>query len=262
MKTQAPWLQLTQNLLGKAENVLVLTGDAMDEEETLNQLKPSAATRFDRNPSLAFRFYNVHYAKRTLLYTFGEFEMADDNRKQTARLGGETATLHSKLYDFVFCCLICLAMARKGKRVRYYKQQANVYCKELMVRAEHGCVNCVPLLSLISAEKRALKDKSGDAALYRQAIAMLGRSGFRLFKAIACERAGEYMLECNVTQGSHEYLQQAWNEFNDYGALAKLRQMQEKYRGIYTFSECFRLESRSSGKLKAHHLEKWNQDVR
>ena len=259
---QAPWLQLTQNLLGKAENVLVLTGEAMDEEDTLNQLKSGGTTKFDGNPALAFRFYNVHYAKRALLYTLGEFEMADENRRQTARLGGETATLHSKLYDFVFCCLTCLAMARKGKRVRYYKQQANIYRKELLVRAEQGCVNCVPLLALISAEKGALNDKSGDASLYKQAIVMLGRSGFRLFKAIACERAGEYMHECGDSQCGNEYLQQAWGEFHNYGAFAKLAQMREKYHGIYAFSERFPMESRSSGKMKAHNLEKWKQDVR
>jgi hypothetical protein len=118
------------------------------------------------------------------------------------------------------------------------------------------------LLALISAEKRALKDKSGDASLYKQAIAMLGRSGFRLFKAIACERAGEYLLECGDIEGSKEFLQQAWDEFYDFGTYAKNAHMREKYGGIYEFSECFPIESHSSIKFRAHNLEKWKQDAR
>jgi hypothetical protein len=262
MKTQAPWLQLTQNLLGKTKNVLILTGDAMNEEETLAGTTSASFSIQNENPTSVFTFFNVHYAKRALLYTFGEFKMADDDRKQTGRLGGEVATVYAKLYDFAFSCLTCLAMARQGKRTRYYKRQASIYRKELSKRAEQGCVNCVPLLALISAEKLALKDKSGDATLYKQAIAMLGRSGFRMIKAIACERAGQYLLECGEIERSKDFLQQAWDEFYDYGIYAKNTQMREKYCGIYAFSESFLLESHSSSKLKAHNLEKWKQDAR
>lgn len=262
LKMQAPWLQLTQNLLGKVEDVLKLTGDAMDEDDVLNGLTSSTTSKLDRNPNLAFTVHNVHYAKRALLYIFGEFELGEEDRKETVRLGGQTATLYTKLYDFLFCCLTCLAMARKGKSVRYYKQQANTYRKELSVRAEQGCVNCVPLLALITAEKRALKDKTGDVTLYKEAIAMLGRCGFRLFKAIAYERAGEYLLECGNRETGREYLQQAWNEFHDYGAYAKHGQMRKKYDNLCEFSErSFKFESRSSSRLKAHNLKKWQQDV-
>lgn len=101
MNMQAPWLQLTQNFLGKTENVLKLKGSAMDEDVVLEELTSKASSKSDRNPNLVFMFYNVHYAKRALLCTFGEFELAEIDRKQSARLGGETATLCTKLYDFL-----------------------------------------------------------------------------------------------------------------------------------------------------------------
>ena len=91
---------------------------------------------------------------------------------------------------------------------------------------------------------------------------MLGRSGFRLLKAIACERAGEYLLESGEIERSKEFLQQAWDEFYDYGTYAKNTHMREKYGGIYAFSECFPMESRSSTKFRAPNLEKWKQDAR
>lgn len=258
MRLQAAWLQLTQNFLGKTEDVLKLTGDAMDEDIVFEASKSTASS----DPNLAFEFYNAHYAKRALLYTFGEFEMADEDRKKSVRLRSETGTVFPNVYDFFFCCLTCLAMARKGKNVRYYKRQAKFYRKELLARAEQGSVNCVSFLVLVSAEKRALKDKMGNVTLYKEAIVLLGRFGFRLFKAIACERAGEYLLECGEIERSKQFLQKAWDEFQDYGAYAKHSQMREKYGDLYGFSDRVPVsESSSSVTLKAHSLKKWQQTV-
>lgn len=245
MKLQAPWLQLTQNLLGRVDNVLKLTGDAMDEDVV-----------FGDSAELTFNYFDSHYAKRALLYTFGEFEMADDDRKASDRIS-QTCIIYSRLWDYVVCCLTCLAMARKGKNVRYYKKQAGLYKKEISSRAKQGAVNCVPLLALISAEERAIKDKSGDDTLYKEAITMLGRCGFRLFKAISCERGAEYLLECGNKESAEELLQQAWNEFFDYGAYGKHDQMREKYKDVMTFVERPRVSfSRSSVRLQGHSLKK------
>ena len=215
MKLQAPWQQLTLNFLGQADDVLKLNGSAMNEDSVFSELISSASSKLERNPNETFVLYDTHYAKRVLLYTFGEFEMAEKDRQRSERYSGESAILYTKLYDYLFCSLTCLAMARKGKRIRYYRRQAKAFKKELTARAKQGCVNCVPLLPLISAEERALTDKTGDIILYKEAIAMLGRCGFRLFKAIACERAGEYLLECGFKDRASEYLHQAWNEFYD-----------------------------------------------
>lgn len=262
MKLQSPWLQLTQNFLGQTEDVLKLSGSAMDEESVFTEITASVSSSTERNPNLAYMFFNTHYAKRALLYSFGEFEMADDDRQQSARLHHKTAIIYASLYDFLFCSLTCLAMARKGKRVRYYKNQSKIYQRELLARAKQGCVNCVPLLALISAEKHALKDKTGDVALYNDAIGMLGRCGFRLFKAIALERAAEYLLECGNEERGKEFLHRAWDEYYDYGAYAKHDQMRVKYSDITEFARRPSMsKSRSSYRLKAHNLKKWKQDV-
>jgi hypothetical protein len=203
----------------------------------------------------------VHWAKRALLCTFGEFELADIDRKETLHIKFNTATMYLKLYDDFFCGLTCFALARKGKHVRYYKRQAKFCKKKLKVIAKQGCVNCIPLLALLSAEERALRDRTGDGSLYMEAIQMSGRSGFKLLKAIACERAGEYFLECGIMESGREFLQQALDEFHDCGAYAKQSQMRRKYDGLVKLSEPLKRPYRTSQKLRAHKLKKWQQDV-
>lgn len=259
LKHVLPWLQLTENLLGKSNDALKLTGTFMDEAQFHEML--SELFRGNQSPQYWWLLFNMFYARMTLFCTLGDFEKAEEDRKKFSKMHSGTGTTYLKFFNFFFSGLTCLVMAGKGKRVRYYKRQANKYQKELQSRARGGSVNSVPMISLFEAEKLSLKKSDGGAAeKYSQSIAMASRSGFRLIRGIACERAGEYMLKCRKTDAASDYLQQAYDVFADMGAVEKQDQMVKKYGDVITFLTTVTTESRSSSKLKATTVKQWWQE--
>ena len=103
-----------------------------------------------------------------------------------------------------------------------------------------GSGNSVPLLKLLNAKQRSVADRDYRTVLkdYHSAIAAAARCGFRLVKAIACERTALFLLKRNEgCAKAMEYLQLAWIEYTDLGAKGKLSHTQEKYKWKIDFSE-------------------------
>ena len=256
LKMTLPWLQLTTGLIGDTAAFSGPNGSFNLEE---NQRGNEGS---DADPLQYMYELETYYARIVLLYTMGAVEKADDDRKKILQLKGEAATNYLKFCNIFFSGLTCLAMAQKGRRMWYYNRQANSYRKQLKRCAETGSVNCVPMLALYTAEIAALKDRKGNAIRnYNEAISMSGRSGFRLFKAISCERAGEYLLACGNNETGCDYLRQAFEEFGDFGATAKKAQMKQKYREFTSFSAREEVSSRASLKLQPHMVREWRQEV-
>ena len=258
-KQVLPWLQLTGNLLGKSEDVLKLTGNTMDEDKLCKEYHEKS--KQNNSPHDVWMLLNIHYARLVLLCVLGEWELAEADRKKYSGLGGQTGTSYLKFYSYFLSGLTCLVMAGRSKRVRYYKRKANFYLKEFQSRAKAGCVNSIPKLKLMQAEQLALSKKNDDALeAYNQSIAMASRSGFRLVKGIACERAGEYLLASNRTEDAIEYLQQSFDVYEGMGVIAKMEQMERKYRDLTSFSSNPSSHSLTSNIMKPRSTKKWTHD--
>jgi histidine kinase len=248
-----PWLQLTQNLLGKSADPTRLTGESMNEDQYLQQYADRPRGEI-HDEALVM----LHYARMVLLYLFGELEQAEADRRKYVNYKNEMSTFFLRFYNLFFCGLTCLGMAHKGKRVSYYKRQARWYLAQLQNYAEAGSGNCVPMLALLRAEQLSISDKKEGALVeYEQAITMSGRCGFRLFNGIACERAGEYLIACGNEEKGGDYLQRAFDEYSDYGAVAKMQHMRAKYSGKIVFTKTIERDRRSSSKLQPYFLKKW-----
>jgi len=103
-----PWLQFAMNLRKKALDPLVLTGDAMNEEEFVKQ-------NTDNDRMVAVR--NMNLVKMILLYIFGDLEGADQTRRVWEQRNGEGT--HFMMYLSVLMSgLTSLGLARKCRRKR------------------------------------------------------------------------------------------------------------------------------------------------
>jgi tetratricopeptide (TPR) repeat protein len=248
-----PWFQLGENLLGNTKDPLKLIGSGMNEDQMLEE--------FGGDPNHTVLIVAIHQARMVLLYLLGAHEAAEADRIKYDSYKGEMSTYVLKFYAYFFKGLNCLALARTGQRVRYYKRQATRYRKELEKYAKAGCVNAVPMLALMSAEFYAL-GSSREKALdeYDKAITISSRSGFRMFTGVAYECRGKFLLENGNAEEGTESLQQAFNEFLWYGAKAKTLQMMQKYSIFMNFSqEAEKQHSKSSAKFQPFLLKEWQQ---
>jgi len=249
-----PFYQLTLNLLGKSEDPLVLSGEAMVEQDFVDHVVCS-------NEGVG-SILLLRYARIFLLYILNELELAESERLKLDPRIDFVSTYFMKYLNYFFCGMTSLGMARKGKSIRKHVKNATFYMKKLEDIAKAGSPNFIPMLKLLNAEKQALK--GADAMqCYDSAISMASRSGFRLITAISCEQAGIYMLEKGDSALAIEYLQRSWDEFMAYGAKSKLSQMKEKHKSTIEFHErSAAISSKTSSRLQPHLVKTWEQQVR
>jgi hypothetical protein len=198
-----PWLQFVMNLQGKAVNPLVLTGDGMNEEEFI---------RYNTENKHMMAVRNLHLTKMVLLYIFGELEAADLSRQVWEEGTGVEGT-HFMIYFIVlFSGLTCLGLARRyPKKRRHYLSPVRRYIKKMEKLVKDGDVNATLILRFLRAEKLALSGDLPDVKkAFDETISLAGRTGFRLIKALACERMGNYMLERREPMLASDYMRQAY----------------------------------------------------
>jgi hypothetical protein len=82
-------------------------------------------------------------------------------------------------------------------------------------------------LSASSAESEVVRKSFDDA------ITMAGKLGFLHNQALGNERAGVYFLEQGDNAWASTYLSRARQLFREWGAMAKVKQMDLKYRDLF-----------------------------
>jgi hypothetical protein len=199
----APWLQFIMNLQGKAVDPLVLTGDGMNEEDFL---------RYNTENKHVMAVRTLHNTKMVLLYIFGELEAADYSRRVWEEGTGAEGTHFMIYFSVLFSGLTCIGLARKyPKKRRRYLSQVRRYIKKMEKFVKGGDVNATLILRFLRAEKLALSGDLPDVKkAFDDSISLAARTGFRLIRALACERAGDFMLERREPLLAADYMQQAY----------------------------------------------------
>jgi hypothetical protein len=192
------------NLRSKALDPLVLTGDAMNEEEFVER-------NIKKEHLVAVR--NVNLVKMILLYIFGDLEGGDQARCVWEQ--GSAEGTHFMMYLSVLMSgLTSLGLARKCRRKRRkYVARADCQIKKMEALLKDGCVNAMLVLRFLQAERLALRgDVHAVRKAYDKTIKIAGRTGSRLVKALAFERAGSFLLDRGDPSLASDYFQQAVTE--------------------------------------------------
>ena len=248
-----PTFQLILNLLGKAKKVHILEGEAVENASAF-----VAEKAMNGNDAALTALHN---SRIILLAVLGELELANmECRKSFVERPG---THYSRCCHDFFHGLVHLGLARKLKRkgqgIRsiYYMRQSKKYRKRLEPFVRNGSINCLPFTKILDAESLSLRSTDRDCTMkvYREAISAASRCGFRLYKGLACEKTAEFLLGRGENSLACDFLQQAWYEYFDFGAIAKLSQMEREYSKICTFNVegSFQL-SRPSNLTKPHKI--------
>jgi len=208
--------QVVANLLGQAENPVLLIGGKFDEHTML----PFLAQRNDRVSTFV-----VYLNKLLLAVLFGAYAQAAENAAHTeAHLDVATTLYHWPLFYF-YDSLTQLATQPPNFAEKVAANQA-----KLKIRANHAPMNHLHKYYLVEAELARVNGKPGDAReYYDQAIALAKEHGYIHEQALANELAGKFYLSKNQPAIAVVYLTEAHYGYRLWGAAAKVAQMEARY---------------------------------
>jgi tetratricopeptide (TPR) repeat protein len=207
--------QTILNLMGRNDDPLVLSGEAMSQEKMLQ------VADNDSNPAL--RSMIQCYRLQLAVY-FGEYELA-------AKLSGLASDIKktnpSKPMIWrtaLFEGITAFEMVRRGKI--WWKGTAMKALKNTQKWVQAGNVNCVHILFMLQAEKAASeKDIEEARKLYDKAIVTSARNGFRNDRALASERCGGILYDAGDKAWATDYFKKANEGYSEIEAFGKIDQM-------------------------------------
>ena len=180
---------------------------------------------------------NLSYARIVLLFVFDEPRkvVAEWNKRKTSEL----TPFMIKQFIWALAAIACLDQARHTRNV-FRKalnfRQATKLMRNLEAVAKGGSANCIHLLQLVRAEIKATRKNAVVEDVlrgYDTASITATKTGFRMVKAIALQRAGDYVFETSGDkERAQDYLQRSFTEYQEFGALGKLAHMQQKYKKL------------------------------
>lgn len=225
-----PFLQFVHNLMGLSPDPLVLTGDAMNQDEFLQQATRSENARCR---------HTLHQYRMIVCYIFNDYDAALSSCKEL---------IYAEWAMFFFCtrlafeALTHFAVAARQSTRRRPVRQARSVLRRLKTNMSKGCPNLYHLVALLTAEDLALSKKGSTdfprvREAYDHAISTAGRLGILHIQAIANERAGLYCLCRGETDWASTYLTRARCLYEDWGASAKSKQLQSTHGRLLQVDE-------------------------
>jgi tetratricopeptide (TPR) repeat protein len=210
--------QMALNLLGQSGDPLVLTGEAMNEEETLKTVLETG------NIMLEVWLYSL---KMQLMYLLGDYHQALEFAKKAKEYvvkiyqGEPLVPRHTFFSGLVW---IEKGNARQGKKI----------LKKMKKWVQNGNVNCLHQVQHLEAELAHLRgEKDVAKQMYNASILSAGKGSFINDKALAHERAGLFHLKSDDdTYWAAYHFNCSIEAYQNWSATIKVRQLIQNYGDI------------------------------
>lgn len=213
-----PLWQMMLNLMSKSENPTLLTGDAMDQAE------------FEQSSLgvVVMKSYRMQLA-----YYYDELELAGSLMDDLRPHSNSFVAPFFQIARRFFFALIRMGVARKApmnKRKKLLQKIKKEDIDWLEERVSAGAINCLHKLYILKAEM-ATFDSGKDVIkkAFEQAIMTSSRAGFSQDEALANELAASYFLSVGDFPNASDYLTRAHEKYSQWGALGKVKQLEQKY---------------------------------
>ena len=223
--------QTVLNLMGRAKNPCYLIGEVYDESKIL---------RLDSKANDSYLVSNLYISKLMLCYLFEEEQQSLDNcglaeRYIDAAIGSPSVP--------VFYFYDSLARLRayhsyfKSQQITFYRKvQSNQ--KKMKKWAHHAPMNYLHKYYLVEAERYRILGKTKQAMdYYDRAIALAKENQYIQEEALAYELAAKFYLSQGKELIARTYLQEAHYRYLRWGALAKVKDLENRYPKLLTKSE-------------------------
>ncbi len=214
--------QLSLNLLGRSKNRLVLIGESFNETEMLSILEA-----LNNGTSLVY----AYLAKGILAYLFKEPELALAHLQEVQKYKQETGTMVVSQYNFYYSLALLAQYPNVPPQERSeFLDRVELNQKELQNWTYQSPANFQHDYELIEAETAKVSGNFDRAVeLYDRAIQAAKKAGYQQKEAIANELAGEFYLSHRQDKIARNYITDAYYCYQNWGAIAKVRHLEEKY---------------------------------
>jgi hypothetical protein len=218
-------VQWCLNFMGRSVNPIVLTGEVMNEENAIKALE-------GKHPvSLAW----ILVMKHVLAVYFHELDKARKIATHLHKLN-EALLLTGAVLPFVpytHLFLECLAAASLSKSDRNQAKYAKKILDKIKSDRHVTCRNFENKIALLEAELAASRgDRELALSRYQQSIEVARRDGFVHEQALAYEKGGRALLDWQDTIKAREYLEASRSLYDQWGALAKVKQVDDQLHKI------------------------------
>lgn len=219
--------QAVLNLYELSDNPTILTGKVYDEEKMTSFY---VETRGEK------ALFKIYLYKLILAFLFEEHDEALQNaqeaRNRIISVDGSPEVIIFYFYDTLANLSMIPDKFGWLRTSLLKKVNTNITIFKKFVKLAPA--NCSHKLLLIEAELHRVKGQPEKAsALYDKAIAESRKNEYLNDLALSCELAGKFYYSQNREFIARPYLLQAYKYYQQWGALAKIRSMEQQYAYIF-----------------------------
>ncbi len=223
--------QAVLNWMGETEHPQFLVGDIYNENERLPQHQGAGDT---------YSIGTLYVHKLILTYHFGQPQetLAIAQLAQQA-IGGVAGTVKFGIFYFYhgLTLLATISHAQEENSTLPVLEEVAKDLDKLTHWSTYAPQNFAHKCDLIRAEKSRILDHKADAIdLYDKAISGAQENGYLQEEALANELAAKFYLNWGKEKVALVYLQQAYYCYTQWGATAKIKDLEKRYPQLLTAS--------------------------
>ena len=217
-------LQAAMNLMGKATDPVVLTGDAMDQAEYIASLDENTAR---------IKVQTLRFGLLTLSVFFHDVRIGEATVESLwkSKTDVDGCIFYMPAY-LMYVSLACLDVWKNKRKQRKFRKQARLHARELKKWVDKDSFNTRHKLVLLQAEHEATKPNPNPSrvmGLYGDAIFEAKEAGFTQDAALASERTWRYLAKKNDKESAFKYWCRAIELYTKWNAWGKLTQLLPEY---------------------------------
>ncbi|MFL5788193.1 MAG: GAF domain-containing protein, partial [Flavisolibacter sp.] len=219
--------QTVLNLQEPCDDPVLLTGKEHNEEEMMKLYKKTKAE--------SLLFY-VHFNKLILSYLFGKYDEAYINaceaRNRLISVPGSSRVTIFYLYETLTLIAVCNKYTNKQNKVIKTRIQKNL--RTFRKFNHFAPMNCSHKLLLIEAEGNRVTGNTAKAGeQYDKAIEECKKNRYLNDLALIHELAGKFYESQGRNFIAKQYLIQAHKLFQEWGALAKVKDIEQNHPFLF-----------------------------
>ncbi len=209
------------NFLGRSEDPLILTGSAYNEEKMMAQ-------NVERNDKTGLFF--LHFNKLILCAVFGDHNNALHHATESRKLIEAVLAKFEIPNHHFYEALTMLALYSKSNEKRKLMGRVNKTIKQMRKWAKDAPENFQHKHDLILGHKMLVLGKEEKGIqLIEEAIAGASKQDFIHEEGVAHEILGNFYLKKQAEKLGKKHIKASYNAFREWGAQAKLFQMEGNY---------------------------------